>query len=104
LIEEMVVVCVDGSTKEISRTNASSEPPKSYARASVRRETIPRMERQQTYLHDPHWCPLLATEHPLCPNDAGGGVHRAVEDIHGHNMRTVRIRVLMPHPDDDMCP
>lgn len=102
MTEEMVVVCDDGSTKEISRTNASSEPPKSYATASVR--IIPRMERQETCLYDPCRGSLLASKHPLCPDDTGGGVHRAVEDVHSHNMRTMGIRILVPHPDDDVRP
>lgn len=62
------------------------------------------MERREAYFYDPCRGPLLATKHSLCPDDTRGGVHRAVDDIHGHDMRTMGIRVLMPHSDDDMRP
>ena len=59
---------------------------------------------RKTYLDDPCRGPLLAAKHPLCPDDASRWVYCPVENIHSHNMRTVGIGVLMPHPNDYMRP
>ena len=32
------------------------------------------------------------------------GVDGAVHDVDGHHMTAVRVRVLVPHPDDDVGP
>jgi len=62
------------------------------------------MRWRETYSNDPCRGPLLTAKHPLCANDASRWIYRAVDHIHGHNMGTVGIGVLVPHPNDDMRP
>jgi hypothetical protein len=57
-----------------------------------------------TYSNDPCRGPLLTPKHPLCANHASRWIYSAVDDIHRHNMGTVGIGVLVPHPNDDMRP
>jgi hypothetical protein len=58
----------------------------------------------QTHLDDPRRSPLLATKHPLRPDETRNGINRAVDNIYGHDMGAVGIGVFVPHPDDDMRP
>lgn len=98
-----MAVCVAGSMNETSRTYASSEPPKNYTN-SIRRCTTNPITRAQTHSDDPAWCFLLATQYPFCPDDAGLGVYRAVDDIDAEDVAAVGIRVLVPHSNDDVLP
>ena len=102
LTEVTEAVCVAGSMNEISLTKASSEPPKSWNRTY---ELAFSLEgAAETHLDDPHWCLLLTSDYPLCPDDPSLRVDRTVDRIDCQDMRTVRVRVFVPHPDDDVCP
>ena len=56
------------------------------------------------HLDYPCWCLLLAPQYPLCPNDTGIWVNGAVHDVDGHYMTAVLIRILVPHPNDNVRP
>jgi len=47
---------------------------------------------------------LLAPNDPLCPNHTSLGVDRPIENIHGHDVSRVRIRILEPYPNVDEGP
>ena len=74
----MVTFWVAGSTKDISRTKASSEPPKSCD-SSGQHETEYR--DIQTHLDNPYWCLLFATQNALRTDDSRHRIDGAVNGV-----------------------
>ena len=56
------------------------------------------------YLDNPSWCSLFATKDPFGTDDTSSWINRTVYDIDSHNMRAVWVGILVPHPNDNMCP
>lgn len=53
----------------------------------------------ESYLDNPYWCFLFASQYTFSSDDATCWVHGAVQHVDGNNMRAVGIGVLMPHSD-----
>lgn len=64
----IVAVCVAGSTNDISRTNASSDPPKNCHSMSAEDGTND--GDRLTYLDDPYRRLLFAPKYTLCADNA----------------------------------
>jgi hypothetical protein len=63
-----------------------------------------RVSGKFTYLGNHIWQLLLAADDALSTNNARSRVDRTVNDVDSENMRAMRIRVLVPHPDHDVGP
>lgn len=81
----MVTFWVAGSTKDISRTKASSEPPKSCG-GSSKRETECR--DIQTHLDNPYWSLLFATQNALGTDDSRHRIDGAVNGVDADDVGT----------------
>ena len=96
LTDVMVAFCVAGSMNDISRTNASSEPPKSCKQML---SINPMHSKKDTYFDYPCWRFLCALEHALSANDSSFWINSPVKDVNGLNVCAVWIGVFMPHSD-----
>ena len=93
---------MDPQTRSRERMHPPSRQRAIHTRFGKARDDVKRWP--QTHLDDPPRSPLLATKHPLRPDETGNGINRTVDNIHGHDMGAVGIGVFVPHPDDDMRP
>jgi len=98
----MVTFFVAGSTNDISRTKASSEPPKSFIFTTVR--PMPPCMSMTTYLDDPRGCFLFAAEDTFRADYSCCWINRAVENIDGNDMSAVWVGIFVPHSNDDVRP
>ena len=62
------------------------------------------MRSREPHLDNPHRCLLLTPNNPLRPDDPSLRVDRPVDRINCLDMGTMRVWVLVPHPDDYVRP
>lgn len=103
LTEVIVAFCDAGSTKIISRTKASSEPPNNW-KGGLRILPMTTVYVLETYLHDPYRCLLLAPQNPFSSYNPSIWVDTTVKNIYADDMGALWIRVFSPHPNDNVRP
>lgn len=92
---------VTGSMNDISRANASSEPPKNWC---VNQKSKNGNEGGSADLCYPCRCFLLHPDNALRPNNTRLRVDSTVKDVDTNNMRTSWIGVFVPHANHNVRP